>query len=169
MAAPLPLFKPRRDPRGDLLRQLENAPQEHAEALLDAYTILQQLRDKGLLEIAKGALGSGEKVLGILTETMETAEAVRTVRNSVILSKIVAALDPEVLENIVSAVTNTLVEKRTGKPPGLVSLLRQFSSPDTRRALAVMATMVESLGKNLSAEKGPADHGRREKITRHEA
>jgi uncharacterized protein YjgD (DUF1641 family) len=169
MAAPLTLDQPRRDPRGDLLRRLENAPDEHAEALLDAYTILQLLRDKGLLEIAKGALGSGEKVLGILTETMESAEAVRAVRNTVILAKIAAALDPEVLENIVRAVTNTVLEKRTGKPPGLFQLLRQFSSPDSRRAHAAIASMVESIGKNLSAEKGPVDHGRREKITRHDA
>jgi hypothetical protein len=66
MAAPILLKLPEPDPREALYRRLENAPKEHAEALLAACDILQELHDKGLLEIAKGALGSGEKVLQIL-------------------------------------------------------------------------------------------------------
>src|ERR1700686_2774669 len=39
---------------------------EHAEALLNVYDILQELQERGVLDLAKGALASGEEVLQIL-------------------------------------------------------------------------------------------------------
>jgi len=68
MAQPILLELPRRDPREALYDRLKAAPQEHCEALLNVYDILQELQDRGVLEIAKGALGSSEKVLKILVD-----------------------------------------------------------------------------------------------------
>ncbi|MEA2539054.1 MAG: hypothetical protein QOH35_420, partial [Acidobacteriaceae bacterium] len=61
MAEPILLNLPPSDPRETLYKRLESAPHEHAEALLTTYDILQGLHDQGILELAKGALGSSEK------------------------------------------------------------------------------------------------------------
>ena len=45
MAEPILLKLPPRDPREALYQRLENAPHEHAEALLITYDILQGLHD----------------------------------------------------------------------------------------------------------------------------
>ena len=87
MAAPILLKLPPQDPREALHRRLEDAPKEHAEALLAACDVLQGLHDKGLLELAKGALGSGEKVLEILVEAGNSPEVIRGIRNFIILTK----------------------------------------------------------------------------------
>ena len=100
MATPILLNLPPRDPREVLYQRLENAPREHAEALLAACEILQGLHDKGLLELAKGALGSGEKVLEILVEAGNSPEVIRGIRNLMVLAKMADALDPEVLEDL---------------------------------------------------------------------
>ena len=50
MAKPILLDAPNRDPKVELRHRLENAPAEHAEALLAAYEVLQGLHDRGLLE-----------------------------------------------------------------------------------------------------------------------
>jgi len=42
MARPIPLNLPPRDPRQELRKRLEEAPIEHAEALLDSWELLQQ-------------------------------------------------------------------------------------------------------------------------------
>src|ERR1041384_4042537 len=120
MAQPVLFTPPCRDSRQELFQQLERAPQEHVEALLDVYAILQLLRDKGLLEIAKGVLGSGEQVLGILTETMETDEVIRTVRSLVIFLKVLGSIEPEVLEKIVQDLGLSLERVRGGKPPSIL-------------------------------------------------
>ena len=77
MPEPILLKLPPRDPREAFCQRLESAPQEHAEALLTTYDILQGLQDRGILELAKGALGSGDKVLQILVDTANTPEVIR--------------------------------------------------------------------------------------------
>ncbi len=43
MAQPIPLEIPPRNPRAELRSRLELAPEEHAEAVLAAYEVLQEL------------------------------------------------------------------------------------------------------------------------------
>ena len=65
MASPIPLELPRTDPRIALQARLQNAPAAHAEALLAAYEVLQGLHDRGVLDLMRSALGSGDEVLEI--------------------------------------------------------------------------------------------------------
>ena len=151
MAAPILLNLPPQDPRAALLHRLENAPKEHAEALLAVCDILQGLHDKGLLELAKGALGSGEKVLEILVEAGNSPEVIRGIRNFMILTRLFATLEPRLLEHLAGAVPKALVEAKTRKPLGLVQMMGKATNADTRRILTIMIRVVESLGKDLGA------------------
>jgi uncharacterized protein YjgD (DUF1641 family) len=149
MAQPILLKPPSSDPREALYRRLENAPHEHAEALLTLCDIVQGLHDKGLLELAKGALGSGEKVLQILVDTADSPEVFRGIRNVLILTKLFATLEPTLLEHLAEAVPKALAQAGTEKPFGLVQLLSKFSSQNSRRILTIAARVIESLGKDL--------------------
>ena len=149
MAAPILLTIPPQDPRETLYLRLENAPKEHAEALLAACDILQGLHDKGLLELAKGALGSGEKVLEILVEAGNTPEVIRGIRNIMVLTKLFAGIDPTLLENLAAAVPDALSKAKTEKPPGLIHLASKATSADTRRMLAILLKVAEAMGKGL--------------------
>src|SRR5439155_14820874 len=51
MAQPIPLQMPARDPRVELQVRLQNAPLQHAEALLSGYELLQRLHDRGVLDL----------------------------------------------------------------------------------------------------------------------
>jgi len=165
MAEPIEIPPPKPNPREELYHKLEKAPQEHAEALLDAYAILQLLRDKGLLEIAKGALGSGEKLLWVLTQTLDSDEAITAFRNLVVLTKILGGLNPEVLEDLEHTLLVSVNEAKSQKPPGLFKIFSRFRNKESRRALNTIAAVMESFGKKLSV----ADNmGRkRKKTTRH--
>src|SRR5271170_6093381 len=144
MAAPILLNLPPRDPREALYQRLENAPKEHAEALLAACDVLQGLHDKGLLELARGALGSGEKILEILVEAANSPEVIRGIRNFMILTKLFATLEPKLLEQLADAVPKVLVEAKTEKPIGLLQLMSKATNSDTRRMLTIMIRVVES-------------------------
>lgn len=153
MAEPILLKLPPRDPREALFQRLENAPQEHAEALLAAYDVLQGLHDKGILELTKGVLGSGEQILEILVKAADAPEVIHGIRNFVILTRLFGTLEPKLLEHLAQAVPKALVEAKTEKPLGLLQLLGKLSNSDTRRMLTIMTRVLESLGKDLGAEK----------------
>src|SRR5437867_13244238 len=100
MAQPIPLKLPARDPRAELHVRLENAPLQHAEALLSAYEVLQGLHDRGALELLRGGLGSSDRVLDILVEAANAPEAVRGIRNIIILAKILGTIEPDLMEGL---------------------------------------------------------------------
>jgi len=155
MARPIPLELPKRDPREELLSRLEQAPVEHAEAILAGLEVLQGLHDRGVLELLRGVLDGGNKVLEIVVEASKTPEAIRGIRNLLIVTKIVGAIDPESLRKFAEAVPDALAgaAKAQEKEPGFWEVLRIVRSKNLRRGLVVMNNLLEVLGRNFSAEK----------------
>src|SRR5712671_3334380 len=109
MARPIPLELPKRDPREELHSRLEKAPAEHAEAILAGFEVLQGLHDRGVLELLRGVLGGGDKILEIVVEATKTPEAIRGVRNLLIMTKTFGSIDPELLKKFAEAVPEALV------------------------------------------------------------
>src|SRR6266436_4360691 len=104
MARPIPLDLPKRDPREEVISLLEKAPAEHAEALLAGFEVLQALHDQGVLEILRGVLEGGNKILEIVVEAAKTPEAIRGIRNVMIMSKMLGSIDPELLKKLADAI-----------------------------------------------------------------
>lgn len=149
MAQPIEYEPAPRNLKRELSPQLQAAPDEHPEAILDVYAILELLREKGILEMVKDGLGSLEKVLEIATETLEREDVVRTVRNLAILVKMLGSIEPEALEKIMKSVSNATEGVKAKKPPGLLQLLSQLSSGDARRALAPIAAALQAAGRSI--------------------
>jgi uncharacterized protein YjgD (DUF1641 family) len=109
----------------------------------------------------RGALGGGDKILEIVVEATKTPEAIRGVRNLLILTKTFAAIDPELLKKFAEAVPDALVgaaKAREKEPPGFWEVLRMVRSRNLRRGLALMNSVLEALGKNLSIAKSRPFH-----------
>ena len=151
MARPIPLELPARDPREELRKQLEQAPVQHAEALLDSYELLQQLHDHGVFELLRGALGASDKLIETAVDAAKSDESIRAIRNAIILGKVLAAINPEVLQCIATAASETLgcYEKPVIEPPGLISLLSQFRHKELRRSVALINRFLENLGNQI--------------------
>jgi uncharacterized protein YjgD (DUF1641 family) len=151
MARPISLQLPPRDPREELHKRLEQAPVAHAEALLDSYELLQQLHDHGVFELLRGALGASDKLLETAVDAAKSDESVRAIRNAMILGKILATINPDVLHGVAVAVSETLgcYEKPIIEPPGLLSLLSQFRHKELRRSMALINKFLETLGNQI--------------------
>src|SRR5260370_30789267 len=108
MARPIPVELPKRGPREELRSRLEQAPIEHAEAVLAGFEVLQGLHDKGVLELLRGVLDGGNTILEIAVEATKTPEAIHGIRNLLILTKIVGAIDPETLKKFAEAVPDAV-------------------------------------------------------------
>jgi uncharacterized protein YjgD (DUF1641 family) len=159
MASPIPLKLPPVDPRIALQARLENAPAEHAEALLEVYEILQGLHDRGALDLIRGALGSGDKVLEIAVEAAQSPTSIRGIRNLILLVNTLGAIEPELLKTFVQIVPQTLQKMvREPEPPGLWRLIQDFLwNQDFRRGMASLNTFLEVLGRNLPGGKDAPD------------
>ena len=153
MAQPIPLNLPARDPRAELNVQLQNAPLEHAEALLSAYEVLQGLHDRGVFELLRSALGSSDKVIEIVVDATKTPEAIRGIRNVIILTKILGTIEPELVEGFARALPEAiaLTKAHESRPLSLWQMFKKMCSQDTRRALSAMLRILESFGKSLGS------------------
>lgn len=157
MANPIPLELPPTDPRLALQARLQNAPAAHSEALLAAYEVLQGLHDRGVLDLMRGALGSGDKVLEIAVAAAQSPASIRGIRNLLLMINTLGAIEPELLKTVMQIVPQTLQTMiRNPEPPGLWRLIKDFLwNQEFRRGMAALNTFLEVLGRNLSGDKVP--------------
>jgi uncharacterized protein YjgD (DUF1641 family) len=145
MAHAIP-FKPQPvDPQKELMRCVEGAPREHAEALLAAWDLLQTAHEKGILDLAQGVIGGRDIIAGKLAEAANSADGINMTRNLIALGRIVAALDPEILYRLSRSLDRHAPQVQE-KPPSLLSLFRQLRAEDSRRGLAYALDLLGAVG-----------------------
>ena len=155
MAQAIPLEIPPRNPRAELRSRLEQAPEEHAEAVLAAYEVLQQLHERGVLEIMRGALAASNEILETVVDNVKTPEAIRAIRNLLFWRQILGSIEPEWFKAIFKAIPEGIAEATAEreKPIGLFGLIRRLTSQDSLRGLAAAVDFLQAFGRHLhSAE-----------------
>jgi len=152
MAQPIPLHLAPRDTREEINFRLQQAPLDHGAALLAAYEVLQGLHDRGVLELMRGALGGGEKILEQVVAVASGPEAIRTTRNLLLLATTLGEIDPALLSDLTRAIPKALVQANAeeAKPPGLFKLMSTFWNADFRRGLAAFNDLLVVFGRNLT-------------------
>jgi uncharacterized protein YjgD (DUF1641 family) len=152
MARPISLHLAPRDPRDELDSRLQQAPMDHAEAVLAAYEVLQGLHDRGVLELMRGTLGGSEKILEQVVAVASGPESIRATRNLLLLVTALGEIDPALLSNLTKAIPKALVQANAeeSKPPGLFKLMATFWNKDFRRGLAAFNDLLVVFGRNLT-------------------
>ena len=150
-----------RDHKRELRERLEQAPTEYAAALLDSYELLQELHESGTLGLLRGLLGAKDKVIEDLSAGASRSDSVRAMRNGIILTKMLASVDPELLEGISLSVAETFGNKKAipARPPGLFAMLFGFTSPDHRRGLALILRLFKKIGCRLNTQTSECGEG----------
>lgn len=153
MAKPIELIPTPHDPREEIKRRLENAPVEHAEAVLSAYELLQELHASGTLDLLRGAAGAQGEIVQHAAGLAAQPEAVRALRNLLVLGKLLGSIDPEILHRLTGDLPAAANQIPNEEPPSLFGIFRRMSSKDSRRALAAAVNILESVGKGLDSGK----------------
>jgi uncharacterized protein YjgD (DUF1641 family) len=154
MARPIPFDPPKRDPRLELIDRLERAPIEHAAALLDAYQLLQALHDRGMIDTARGFVGSADEVLDIAVKEALRPASVHAMRNAVVLFNMLGSIDPDTLKKFTGPIPQAIqVESVHTNPPGLFHLLKGFLfDKDFRRGLSAINGIIRGIGLGLNGK-----------------
>jgi uncharacterized protein YjgD (DUF1641 family) len=132
------------DSREDLIRRVEQAPVEHAEAVLTAYDLLQRLHEKGLLDFLNGLLSAGDTVVGRVVDVVSSKEMVTALRIGLIFSNLLSSIDADALHAVLAGVGK--------EPPSLLALGKQAASKDTRRGMAAAMGLLNAFGAALSQQ-----------------
>ncbi len=150
MARPI-AFKPVTvDFKADFLRKLEKAPEEHAEALLLLYEVLEAARREGVLDLLHGMIGARDSIVSTISKYASQPEGVAAIRNLLTAAKMLTELDPEVLDRLMKVLAQANVEQRQEvAPPSLWQLFRRARSEDSRRGLSFMTLVLSGLGRSL--------------------
>jgi uncharacterized protein YjgD (DUF1641 family) len=151
MAQPIPLEIRPRHPRAELRSRLEEAPEEHAEAVLAAYEVLQELHNRGVLEIMRGALAASDEILEKVVDNARTPEAIRALRNLLFCRQILGSIEPEWFKGMFQAIPEGIAQATAERdqPVGFFSLLRRLTSKDSLRGLAAAVDFLQAFGRHL--------------------
>jgi uncharacterized protein YjgD (DUF1641 family) len=158
MAQPIPLEAPGRDERRERAAQLAGAGTDHAEALLEAFELLEQLHQTRTLELLRGALGARDKLSVTVASAADSPQGVNAMRNLALLVKMLGSIDPQAMESYVGAVIGAAGSVRADEadPPGLLAILKQLRRREVRRALAFINRFLEQLGTGLGRRRASA-------------
>jgi len=148
MAQPIE-FHPPAKPALTNTERLRNAPAEHEAAILSAYDLLQLLHDRGVLNLLRGLVGAGDEVIAAITAAVDTPEAIRGIRNFILLTRFFAGIPPDVLNSLAETVSAGAKREKARKAPGLLSLLWRLRNEDSRHAASIALDLLEGLGKGL--------------------
>jgi uncharacterized protein YjgD (DUF1641 family) len=173
MAHPIE-FKPAPlDPKRELMRRVEAAPNEHAEALLAAWGLLQTAHDQGILDLAQGLMGGKDIIAGKLAEAANLPESLAAIRNGIALARVLASFDPDMLQRLARALDESSREtmvhediaakhgekaakahdtgkgkkKPEEKPPSLWRIAKMAVSEDGRRGMAFGMKLLTAVGR----------------------
>ncbi len=133
------------DWREDLIRRVEQAPIEHAEAVLATYDLLQRLHEKGLLDLLNGLLSAGDTVVEHVVDVVSSKEMVTALRIGLVFSNLLNSIDADALHAVVAG---------AGKDtPSLLALGKQATSKDARRGLATAVGLLNLFGAALNKQQ----------------
>jgi uncharacterized protein YjgD (DUF1641 family) len=135
------------DPKLELQRRLSAAPNEHAEALLVAFDLLEEAHRQGILDAIHGAIGAKDTIVASLAAYSAEPISIQAIRNLLALGKILGTLQPEPLSRVSKAMFEAVEKHQAEKePPSLWQLFKRMRTPEARRALSFVALMLSALG-----------------------
>jgi uncharacterized protein YjgD (DUF1641 family) len=151
MAQRLEFQTPPRDPREVLRARLERAPEDHAEAMLAAYDLLQQIHERGILDLARSALATSDELLAQAVDGVDTPRASRAIRNLLVWRQLLNSIDPESFKGILQAIPEGLAQAQPQRDERVTlwSVVRRAMSRDSLRGLAAALAVLESFGRHL--------------------
>jgi uncharacterized protein YjgD (DUF1641 family) len=124
-------------------------PDAHAEAMLEAYELLQTLHDRGILDACRSALAAADEILDTGVSAAESPGTIRALRNLLFLYDVLGGIDPERLQAMAQAIPDGLAAAQRDDQPSLWTVIRRATSRDTLRGLMACFAILEGFGRHL--------------------
>lgn len=149
MANPIAFVPKVVDPKHEMQRRLAAAPNDHAEALLVAYDLLEEAHRQGILDALHGAVGAKDTIVGAIARYSAEPVSINAIRNLLILGKMLGNLDPEPISQLSKQIAQGMADHaREKQTPSLWQIVKRMFTPEARRGLSFLTTMLVALGRS---------------------
>jgi uncharacterized protein YjgD (DUF1641 family) len=138
------------DAREELKRKIDEAPAEHADAILSGYRLLEQAHESGTLELLRGALAAQDSIINHVVGLVSEPEMMNGLRNLIVLGKVLGNVNNQTIE---TAIDGDDKVKRRHAPPSLFTLASRMNTPDARRGIEVALGLLAALGAAVRPQK----------------
>jgi uncharacterized protein YjgD (DUF1641 family) len=138
------------DSRGDLVRRVDDAPVEHAEAVLAGYELLQRLHEKGLIDLVNGLLNASDTVINHVADVVSSKEMITALRIGLMFTNLLSSIDPDKLHAVLAG--------GGSETPSLLELGKQATSKDARRGMATALGLLNVFGAALNKQNAGKHH-----------
>ena len=122
--------------------------------MLAAYDLLQELHDRGILDIVRSALGRQRRAARDRRRAASnTPETVRALRNLLFWRGVLGRIEPEWFQGIFQAIPDALAvaTAQRDEPVSLWKAVRRAMSRDSLRGLTAAVDFLESFGRHLNS------------------
>jgi len=141
-------YKPAAATREEVLRRkLEDAPLDHAEALLKAYALLDAANQHGILDLLRGLISAEDKILDKVAGYASTQDGINTLRNLLVLGKLMGSIDPDLFGQGAKDLTATILQESKRRPRGFLPAAQRLRKSDAQRGLSIIIAALESIGR----------------------
>jgi uncharacterized protein YjgD (DUF1641 family) len=148
MAIPIRSIPSSKPSSEEVLAKLDAAEVQHAEAILDAYELLQALHERGVIDKLRGVVGAGDTIITKLALAANAEETTALFRNVVSLSRILSTVDPDFLRRLSEELTAYSHNRQ--RKIGVWTAARMLFGNEGRRAIVGASAFVRAFGRALA-------------------
>ena len=139
------------DPREELQKRIQDAPISHANAVLSAYELMQQLHDHRNARCTAWRDRPGRRAGGHVVSLVSAPESITALRSVILIGKVLGSINPDVFHAVFGEIQQA-TQVPGAKPPSLFAPGRRIASPDMRRGLAAAVSVMEVVDRGLAKE-----------------
>ena len=117
--------------------------------------LVETLHEEGILRILNSVIAQKNGVLEVALAQLDSQGGRNMVDNVMVLIKALTLADPDAAQAFLTGTQKGLAkaqESLKDDPPGAFSLVGKLSSPDVRRGLHAVLSLLEGLGQHLHEE-----------------
>ena len=139
------------------VKEIESLLVEHKDSIEDVFTLIHQLRDREVLNLAHGALGQSEHVLHRIVTAMDSKETTQSIKNALLIFELLGTVNMNELEPIVLKLNHGIKlaseYDHSDQPVGIGGLIRSLNDKEVIEGMNVLMKFVKGFGVDEAQEE----------------
>ena len=137
------------------LMEIEDALLANKDSMLEVLEIIGYLKNRGILDMVKGLLGQGDKVLDIAVNLANMPDNKNSIKNLLLLMGTIGMINVTQLEPILLKINAGIarvaeVEDKETEKTSYLGMARALKDPEVNRSITLLLEFLRGMGTDIS-------------------
>lgn len=137
------------------LMEIEDALLANKDSMLEVLEIISYLKNRGILDMVKGLLGQGDKVLDIAVNLANMPDNKNSIKNLLLLMGTIGMINVTQLEPILLKINAGIarvaeVEDKETEKTSYLGMARALKDPEVNRSITLLLEFLRGMGTDIS-------------------